>query len=228
MTTIPTLAAAIAELREAIRGRRVFPETRATTTPARSERHARRRPPRARRALCGHGRRHAPPSWPQRGLEIAVRGGRTRSPASRPMRASPSDLSMMGAPSSIRRAPGGRSTRPLWQDLEAETQAFGLAATGGLSRPPASRLHPRRRHRLAPAQAGLARDHPVGADVVTADGCPCAGADGDPSSVGRAAVAATSASSPRWSSSSSPSAPWSTADHGLAGDRAADVAFYAD
>ena len=71
----------------------------------------------------------------------------------------------------------------LWQDLDAETQAFGLAATGGLvSTTGVSGLHPRR---AGSAGSCASRAWPATtswrADVVTADGrLVRAGAGGDP------------------------------------------------
>ena len=70
----------------------------------------------------------------------------------------------------------------LWQDLDAETQAFALAATGGLvSTTGVSGFTLGGGIGWLVRKQGLACDHPVSADVVTADGrLVRAGADGDP------------------------------------------------
>ena len=83
------------------------------------------------------------------------------------------DLSPMSA---VRRRPGGaarvrRRAAPSGRDVDHETQAHGLATTGGLVSTPAS---PGSRSAAASAglmrKFGLACDNLVGADVVTADG----------------------------------------------------------
>ena len=187
MTTIPTLAGGeIAELREAIRGT-VFAPGDEGYDDARKiwNGDVRRRPPRARRALRGHGRRHA------RHRARPQRGPRDRRP--RRLALDPRlldhrgriviDLSMMKG---ARVDPGTRRVvaQPglLWQDLDAETQAFGLAATGGLvSTTGVSGFTLGGGIGWLVRKQGLACDHLVGADVVTADGrLVRAGADGDP------------------------------------------------
>ena len=99
----------------------------------------------------------------------------------------------------------------LWQDFDAESQAFGLAATGGLisTTGVAGFTLGGGIGWLVRCQ-GLAADHLIGADVVTADGrIVHAGEHADePSCSGAcAAAAATSGSSPRWSSQLQPVGP---------------------
>jgi FAD/FMN-containing dehydrogenase len=118
------------------------------------------------------------------GLEIAVRGGSHSIPGfSTTDGGLVIDLSpMKGA----RVDPGTRRVvaQPglLWQDLDAETQAFGLAATGGLvSTTGVSGFTLGGGIGWLVRKQGLACDHLVSADVVTADGrLVRAGADGDP------------------------------------------------
>ena len=107
------------------------------------------------------------------GLEIAVRGGAHSIPGfSTTEGGIVIDLSMMkGALVD----PGTRRVvaQPglLWQDLDAETQAFGLAATGGLvSTTGVSGFTLGGGIGWLVRKQGLACDHLVGADVVTADG----------------------------------------------------------
>ncbi|MGZ6644250.1 MAG: FAD-binding oxidoreductase [Solirubrobacteraceae bacterium] len=70
----------------------------------------------------------------------------------------------------------------LWQDLDAETQAFGLASTGGLvSTTGVAGFTLGGGIGWLVRKQGLAADHLIGADVATADGrIVRAGDDGDP------------------------------------------------
>jgi FAD/FMN-containing dehydrogenase len=118
------------------------------------------------------------------GLEIAVRGGSHSIPGfSTSDGGLVIDCSMMKG---VRVDPGTRRVvaQPglLWQDLDAETQAFGLAATGGLvSTTGVSGFTLGGGIGWLVRKQGLACDHLVSADVVTADGrLVRAGADGDP------------------------------------------------
>jgi FAD/FMN-containing dehydrogenase len=118
------------------------------------------------------------------GLEIAVRAGSHSIPGfSTTDGGIVIDLSMMKG---ARVDPGTRRVvaQPglLWQDLDAETQAFGLAATGGLiSTTGVSGFTLGGGIGWLVRKQGLACDHLVSADVVTADGqLVRAGADGDP------------------------------------------------
>ena len=141
-----------------------------------------------RRSSCAARARptsSAPSSSPAaRASRSPCAAARTRSPASRPpTAASSSTCSMMKG---ARVDPGTRRVvaQPglLWQDLDAETQAFGLAATGGLvSTTGVSGFTLGGGIGWLVRKQGLACDHLVGADVVTADGrLVRAGADGDP------------------------------------------------
>jgi FAD/FMN-containing dehydrogenase len=118
------------------------------------------------------------------GLEIAVRGGGHSIPGfSTTEGGIVIDLSLMKG---VRVDPATRRVvaEPglLWQDLDAETQAFGLAATGGLvSSTGVSGFTLGGGIGWLVRKQGLACDHLVGADVVTADGrLVRAGANGDP------------------------------------------------
>ena len=118
------------------------------------------------------------------GLEMAVRGGSHSIPGfSTTDGGIVIDCSMMKG---ARVDPGTRRVvaQPglLWQDLDAETQAFGLAATGGLvSTTGVSGFTLGGGIGWLVRKQGLACDHLVSADVVTADGrLVRAGADGDP------------------------------------------------
>ena len=104
------------------------------------------------------------------GLEIAVRGGSHSIPGFSTTEGIVIDLSMMKG---ARVDPGTRRViaQPglLWQDLDAETQAFGLAATGGLvSTTGVSGFTLGGGIGWLVRKQGLACDHLVGADVVTA------------------------------------------------------------
>jgi FAD/FMN-containing dehydrogenase len=117
------------------------------------------------------------------GLEIAVRGGGHSIPGfSTTEGGIVIDLSPMKG---IRVDPTTRRVvaQPglLWQDFDAETQAFGLAATGGLvSTTGVSGFTLGGGIGWLVRKQGLACDHLVGADIVTADGrLVRAGADGD-------------------------------------------------
>jgi FAD/FMN-containing dehydrogenase len=117
------------------------------------------------------------------GLEIAVRGGGHSIPGfSTTEGGIVIDLSPMKG---IRVDPTTRRAvaQPglLWQDFDAETQAFGLAATGGLvSSTGVSGFTLGGGIGWLVRKQGLACDHLVGADIVTADGrLVRAGADGD-------------------------------------------------
>ncbi len=118
------------------------------------------------------------------GLEIAVRGGGHSIPGFSTVDGGiVIDLSpMKGA----RVDPATRrvTAQPglLWQDLDAETQAFGLAATGGLiSTTGVSGFTLGGGIGWLVRKQGLAADHLMAADVVTADGrLVRAGEGGDP------------------------------------------------
>ena len=138
------------------------------------ERDVRRRP--ARRSSCAA--RARPTSCAaiefarSEGLEIAVRGGSHSIPGFSTTEGIVIDLSMMKG---ARVDPGTRRVvaQPglLWQDLDAETQAFGLAATGGLiSTTGVSGFTLGGGIGWLVRKQGLACDHLVSADVVTADG----------------------------------------------------------
>ena len=118
------------------------------------------------------------------GLEIAVRGGSHSIPGF-----STTEGGHRHRPVADEGRPRRSGTRRvvaqpglLWQDLDAETQAFGLAATGGLvSTTGVSGFTLGGGIGWLVRKQGLACDHLVGADVVTADGrLVRAGADGDP------------------------------------------------
>ena len=146
MTTMPTLAGGeIAELREAIRGT-VFAPGDEGYDDARKIWNAMFddvQPALVVRCAGTADVMRAIELARSEGLEIAVRGGSHSIPGFSTTEGIVIDLSMMKG---ARVDPGTRRVvaEPglLWQDLDAETQAFGLAATGGLSRPPASRASP--------------------------------------------------------------------------------------
>ena len=114
-----------------------------------------------------------------------------------------------------RRTAPRRGRRARGASFDHETQAFGLAITGGLvSTHRHRRLHARRRHRLADAQArpGLRQpDRAPTSSPPTAGSCTRAPTRTPSCSGACAAAAATSASSPRSSTSCTRSARWSSA-----------------
>ncbi len=186
MTTIPTLAGGeIAELREAIRGTVFAPgdegydEARKIWNGMFDDVH----PALVVRCAGTADVMRAIELARSEGLEIAVRGGSHSIPGFSTTEGIVIDLSMMKG---ARVDPGTRRVvaEPglLWQDLDAETQAFGLAATGGLvSTTGVSGFTLGGGIGWLVRKQGLACDHLVSADVVTADGrLVRAGADGDP------------------------------------------------
>ena len=186
MTTIPTLASGeIAELREAIRGTVFAPgdegydEARKIWNAMFDDVH----PALVVRCAGTADVMRAIELARSEGLEIAVRGGSHSIPGFSTTEGIVIDLSMMKG---ARVDPGTRRVvaEPglLWQDLDAETQAFGLAATGGLiSTTGVSGFTLGGGIGWLVRKQGLACDHLVSADVVTADGrLVRAGADGDP------------------------------------------------
>jgi FAD/FMN-containing dehydrogenase len=186
MTTIPTLAGGeVAELREAIRGDVFAPgdegydDARKIWNAMFDDVH----PALVVRCAGTADVIRAVEFARSEGIEIAVRGGSHSIPGFSTTEGIVIDLSMMKG---ARVDPATRRVvaQPglLWQDLDAETQAFGLAATGGLvSTTGVSGFTLGGGIGWLVRKQGLACDHLVSADVVTADGrLVRAGADGDP------------------------------------------------
>ena len=126
-------AAAVEALRAGVRGEVLAPARRATTRPARCGT-PRRPAPRARRALrrCRRCRRavdfarsDAPRGRAGRGPQRGRQRGLRRGPAARPV-----------ADEGRARGPARRTARAepglTWGEFDRETQAFGLATTGGI------------------------------------------------------------------------------------------------
>ena len=232
MTTIPTLAGGeIAELREAIRGAVFAPgdegydDARKIWNGMFDDVH----PALVVRCAGTADVMRAIELARSEGLEIAVRGGSHSIPGfSTTEGHRHRSVDDEGRRRRSRRAPRGRPARPAVAG--PRRRDAGLRARRHRRARLDHRrlgLHPRRRHRLARAQAGPGLRPPRGrrrGDRRRARSCAPA-PTATPSSCGGCAVAAaTSASSPRWSSSSSRSGPMVYGGIMVfAGERAADV-----